>query len=82
MAVKKSSSGLLKTGVIGSAFAAICCFSPVMVGLLSVLGLGALIGYLDYVLFPVLGIFLAITGYAIIRKRKESCNPSERGCQL
>lgn len=75
---EEASNKLLRTGVIGSVITAICCFTPVLVILLSLLGLGALTGYLDYVLFPVLGIFLAITGYAMIRERKQSCNPSER----
>lgn len=40
---------LLRTGIIGSVIAAICCFTPVPVLLLGVLGLSALVGYLDYV---------------------------------
>ena len=74
----KSSEGLLRTGVIGMVIAAICCFTPVLVILLGILGLGARAGYLDYVLFPILGSFLVITGYAIIRQRKQGCDPSER----
>jgi len=77
--VAKFSSGLLKTGVIGSAIAAICCFTPVLAVTLGILGLGAITGYLDYVLLPVLAIFGGITIYALVRKREachEGCAPS------
>ena len=77
--VVNSPKRLLLTGLVGSAVTAVCCFTPVLVILLGILGLSAVVGYLDYVLLPVLGIFLAITGYAMIRQRKQSCNPSERG---
>lgn len=67
MAVQ-SSNGLLKVGLIGSAIAAVCCFTPVLVIGLSVVGLGMLIGYLDYILLPALVIFIAITVYAMTRR--------------
>lgn len=56
---------LLKTGLIGSAVAAVCCFTPVLVLLLGALGASALVGWLDYVLLPALAAFLSITGYAL-----------------
>lgn len=65
---------LLKTGLIGSAITALCCFTPALVILLSVLGLGALAGYLDYVLLPSLAVFLGIAVYALIRTRSGVCN--------
>lgn len=37
----------------------ICCFTPVLVVLFSLAGLGALIGYLDFALMPLLGFFIA-----------------------
>ena len=49
---------LFKSGVIESAIAALCCFTPVLVILFGALGISALVGYLDYVLLPLLGIFL------------------------
>ena len=58
---------LLRTGLIGSGVAAVCCFTPALVVLVSAVGLSAVIGYLDYVLFPALGFFLALTAYAIYR---------------
>ncbi len=44
----------MKTGVIGTAVAALCCFTPVLVIGLGALGLSAWVGWLDYVLFPVM----------------------------
>jgi mercuric ion transport protein len=61
---------LLKTGVIGSVIAALCCFTPILVILFGVLGLSALVGYLDYVLFPLLGIFLVVIVVALVTNRE------------
>ena len=63
---------LLKTGVIGSAIAALCCFTPILVILFGVLGLSALVGYLDYVLFPLLGIFLVVIVVALVTNRENA----------
>jgi len=41
-----------KAGLWGSIIAAICCFTPVLVLGLGVIGLATLTPYLDYVLFP------------------------------
>ena len=60
---------LLRIGVIGSIVAAICCFTPLLVVLFGALGLSALIGVLDYVLLPTLGLFIAITVYALWKRR-------------
>ena len=43
-----SPNRLLKIGLGGSVVAAVCCFTPLLVVLV---GLSALVGYLDYVLF-------------------------------
>lgn len=56
---------LLHTGIIGAVIVALCCFTPILVILLGVIGLSALT---DYVLFPALAIFLGIAGYAAFRK--------------
>jgi mercuric ion transport protein len=58
----------LKTGIIGSLVAALCCFTPILAVLLGALGLGWLTGYLDYVLLPVLVIFLGLTVYGYSRQ--------------
>ena len=59
---------LLGTGIAGSVIAAICCFTPALVVLVTAVGLSAIIGYLDYVLFPALAFFLGLTGYALYRR--------------
>ena len=61
---------LLRTGIIGTVVAALCCFTPILVVLFGVVGLSALVGYLDYVLFPALAVFLAITGYALWKRSR------------
>ena len=65
---------LLKAGIIGTIMAALCCFTPVLVILFGVVGLSALVGYLDLVLFPALGIFILLTLYALWRKRDTAKN--------
>jgi mercuric ion transport protein len=60
----------LKTGIIGSLIAALCCFTPILTILLGVLGLAGLTGFLDFVLFPVLFIFLGLTAYGLFRQRR------------
>jgi mercuric ion transport protein len=61
---------LLKTGIIGSALVALCCFTPALVLLFGALGLSAAVGWLDLVLLPALAIFLAITGYALWKRSR------------
>ena len=61
---------LLKTGIIGSVIIALCCVTPVLVVLFGVLGLSAAVGWLDFVLLPGLAVFLAITGYALWKRRR------------
>ncbi len=63
---------LLRAGLIGSAVAAVCCFTPALVILVSAVGLSAVIGYLDYVLLPALALFLALTAYAVYRMKRAS----------
>ena len=61
---------MLRTGIIGSVIAAICCFTPALVVLVTTIGLSAVVGYLDYVLFPALAIFVGMTGYALYLRSK------------
>ncbi len=63
-------STLLKLGIGGAVVAALCCFTPVLLILLGVVGLGALAGYLDWVLLPALALFVAITIYALQKRRR------------
>ena len=67
---------LLKTGIVGSVLAALCCATPVLVILLGVVGLSAWVGWLDYVLIPALVVFIGITAYALHRRRADAaCCP-------
>ncbi len=61
-------STLLKIGIIGSVVSALCCFTPLLVILLGIIGLSAAISYLDIVLLPILAIFIAITVFALWKK--------------
>ncbi|UTS79106.1 mercury resistance system transport protein MerF [Phaeobacter piscinae] len=63
---------LLKAGIIGTVIAALCCFTPALVVLLGVVGLSAVVGYLDFVLMPALAVFVLITIYALIRRARNS----------
>ncbi len=65
---------MLQVGIIGSVVAALCCFTPVLVVLLGAVGLSSIVGVLDYVLLPALFIFLAITGYALWKRRQTASN--------
>ncbi|MBL27267.1 MAG: hypothetical protein CMM50_06935 [Rhodospirillaceae bacterium] len=58
---------LLEAGIIGTIVAAICCFTPVLVIVFGALGLSAWLGWIDYLLLPALGMFLAVTAWALIR---------------
>jgi len=77
----KDPKTLLRVSIVGTAFVALCCFTPVLVILLGVVGLSALTGYLDYVLLPALAIFIGLTIYAIQRKRHADacCTPQFNG---
>ena len=46
---------VLWSGAIGTL---ICCFTPILVGLFMLVGLGAVVGYLDYALMPLVGFFI------------------------
>jgi mercuric ion transport protein len=65
-------NSLLKLGILGTVIAALCCFTPILVILLGVVGLSALTGYLDYVLMPALAVFVLITIYALWRRQARS----------
>ena len=61
---------LLRVGIVGAVVAAVCCLTPVLVVLLGALGLSAAVGWLDYVLMPLLALCVVMVGYAMIRRRK------------
>ena len=57
---------LFTTGLTGTVITALCCFTPVLVFIAGAAGLSAIVGWLDYILLPLLGVFLAITIYALV----------------
>lgn len=72
----QSPKTLVRIGVVGAVLVALCCFTPILVILLGVVGLSALTGYLDYVLMPALFVFIGLTIYAVWRKQKaDACCP-------
>jgi len=60
----------LGTGVAGALLSMLCCFTPVLVIMLSAVGLTAFVAKLDYVLIPVFVASIAI--FALVRRRR-SC---------
>lgn len=65
---------LLKIGIVGTVIAAVCCFTPLLVILVSAVGLSAIIGKLDIVLLPALAIFMGITVYALWKLNRKTSN--------
>ncbi|WP_299727552.1 mercury resistance system transport protein MerF [uncultured Tateyamaria sp.] len=59
---------LLRIGAIGTVVTALCCFTPLLVIVLSAIGLAGVIAYLDLVLLPLLGLFVLVLITALIRK--------------
>ncbi|MBF2017280.1 MAG: mercury resistance system transport protein MerF [Rivularia sp. T60_A2020_040] len=62
----------LIASLTGTVVVALCCFTPILVVLLGAVGLSAIVGYLDYVLLPVLGILVALTLLSYFRYRKSN----------
>ena len=63
---------MLRTGIIGAAIAAICCFTPLLVVILAALGASAAVAWLDFVLLPALAFFLCLIGVALWRRRSSA----------
>jgi mercuric ion transport protein len=61
-----------KTGFWGAIVTAICCATPILPFLLGLIGLAAFTPYLDYVLLPLLGLFLILTFYAWLKHKRSS----------
>lgn len=60
------------TGATGTIIAAICCFTPALVIGLGAIGLSAWLVWADYVLFPALALFAALTAYGIYLRYRRS----------
>ena len=68
-AAEMRNAAVLRTAIIGSVIAALCCFTPILVVLLGAVGLSALVGWPDVVLLPALALLLGITAYALWRRQ-------------
>lgn len=66
----------LYASIVGTVIVAICCFAPILVITVGVVGLGSLTPYLDYVLFPALAVMFVIT-YLSYRKWKKGCDENK-----
>ena len=56
---------MLRLGLVGSLVAAVCCFTPLLVWGVIGVGLGAVVGGLDYVLFPMLFASMGLVAQAL-----------------
>ncbi len=56
---------LLRAGSVGAAIAAICCFTPALAVLVGLAGLSAIVGWLDYGLFPILFASMGLIAHAL-----------------
>jgi len=63
---------LLRAGIVGTTITLLCCFTPVVVVLFSIVGLSGWLGYLDYFLFPALAFFIGLSTYAIYVNKKNN----------
>lgn len=66
-----TSRELLRIGITGTVLTGLCCFTSLLVTILSVFGVIAWLSWTDFVLFPLLGGFLLLTLYSIERIRRE-----------
>ena len=73
-----SNRRLLQVGIVGTVIAALCCFTPLLVVLLGVVGLSFVTGYLDIVLIPAFLAFVGLIVYALWG-RQRGIPPVTRG---
>lgn len=61
---------LFFSSVGGTVLVALCCFTPLLVGVLGLFGLGLVIPYLDFVLLPALLVMIVVTLLAYRKWRR------------
>lgn len=61
-------------GGIVSAVIALCCFTPILVIGVTAIGLAGIVGWLDYVLFPLLFLCLGVVIYSFTPKKNAHSN--------
>jgi mercuric ion transport protein len=62
---------LLRTGIVGSVIAALCCATPILAIMLGGMGPLAWMAWADYILIPALAVFLGIAAYALYCRRRQ-----------
>ncbi len=72
---------LFRYGLVGTLIVALCCFTPILVILFAILGIGWAVGYVDYVLLPVLFLLLGITIYAFWRMQVQATETAVPGSE-
>jgi len=60
---------LLLTGIVGFVVSMLSCLTPILVVLLAAIGISGSMGWLDYVLLPLMAIFAALILYAVINSK-------------
>lgn len=69
---------LIRTGVAGAIFAAICCATPILAVLLPLVGLGAWLVPTDFVMLSLLAASLGLIAWGVHRRRtKAACCETE-----
>lgn len=66
---------LKKLGFIGAFLAGLLCFSPVLVFVLGVFGLGLYASYAEFVLVPVLIISVGLIGFVMVWQNRKKADP-------
>ena len=64
---------LMNTGIVSTVIVAVCCFTPALAILLGAVGLSAWLGWLDYVLLPLLAGCMGLVIYAATTQPRRTC---------
>jgi|UPI00035F1A7C mercuric ion transport protein len=65
---------VLQASISATVLIAVCCATPILAMTLTALGLGALVGYLDYVLLPALAVMIVFSIISYQRYRRYCCH--------
>lgn len=74
--MRKPSKRSLYASAIGTGVVALCCFTPLLVVVLGIVGLSVFTPYLDYALFAALTLCLVIFWYSY-KNYKKKCKACE-----
>ena len=61
---------IVRLGVFGAILSTLFCVTPLLVLALGAVGFSAAVGWLDYVLLPVLAISIGLAVYGAVRRRR------------